>query len=210
MDTPTPSPRKPSARTKLLDAALQVIRTRGYAATTVDDLCAAAGVTKGAFFHHFASKEDLGVAAARYWSSSTGAMFAAAAYHAVPDPLDRVLAYLDLREALLQGTLPDFTCLAGMMLQETYDTAPAIGAASHAAIADHAATLEPDFAAAIALYGPAGCPPAASLALYTQTVLQGAFILAKGQGDAAPAREALNHLRRYLRLLFAKPEEERP
>jgi len=41
-------------------------------------------------------------------------------------------------------------------------------------------------------------------------VLQGAFILAKGQGDATPAREALSHLRRYLRLLFAKPEEERP
>jgi TetR/AcrR family transcriptional regulator, transcriptional repressor for nem operon len=35
----------------------------------VDDLRKAAGVTKGAFFHHFESKEDLAVAAAQYWNS---------------------------------------------------------------------------------------------------------------------------------------------
>ena len=54
----------PSAKEKLLDASLSLIRERGFAATTVDELCTRAGVTKGAFFHHFASKEDLAVAAA--------------------------------------------------------------------------------------------------------------------------------------------------
>ncbi len=49
-------PDRPSARIKLLEAARTLIRTKGFAATTVDDLCAAAGVTKGAFFHHFDSK----------------------------------------------------------------------------------------------------------------------------------------------------------
>ena len=53
---------KPSARDKILAAAFALVRARGYSATTVDDLCAAAGVTKGAFFHHFKSKEDLAVA----------------------------------------------------------------------------------------------------------------------------------------------------
>ena len=48
-----------ATRTKLLDAARDVIRTKGYAATTVDDICVEAGVTKGGFFHHFASKEQL-------------------------------------------------------------------------------------------------------------------------------------------------------
>ena len=52
------------ARVALLDAALSEILARGYSATTVDDLCRAAGVTKGAFFHHFDSKEALAVAAA--------------------------------------------------------------------------------------------------------------------------------------------------
>src|SRR5207302_7493676 len=48
---------KTDARTRLLDAALSVIRARGYSATSVDELCAAAVFTKGAFFHHFKSKD---------------------------------------------------------------------------------------------------------------------------------------------------------
>jgi TetR/AcrR family transcriptional repressor of nem operon len=43
---------------------------------------------------------------------------------------------------------------------------------------------------------------ARSLALHTQAVLQGAFILAKAKGDAAVAAESIDHLRRYLVLLF--------
>jgi TetR/AcrR family transcriptional regulator, transcriptional repressor for nem operon len=53
---PRPTP-KMDARTKLLEAALSVIRSKGYSATSVDELCAAAAVTKGAFFHHFRSKD---------------------------------------------------------------------------------------------------------------------------------------------------------
>ena len=109
-----------TARQKLLDAALSLIRAKGYEATTVDDLCAAAGVTKGAFFHHFASKETLAVAAAEYWSETTGAFFAAAPYHRHTDPLQRVLGYIDFRKAILTGKVPEFTCLVGTMVQEVY------------------------------------------------------------------------------------------
>nr|MDP9106243.1 TetR/AcrR family transcriptional regulator [Candidatus Eremiobacteraeota bacterium] len=38
---------KPDGKTRLLDAALAVIRTKGYSAATVDDICRAAGVSKG-------------------------------------------------------------------------------------------------------------------------------------------------------------------
>ena len=58
-----------SARDKLLEAGVKLVRQRGFGSTSVDQLCADAGVTKGAFFHHFASKEALGVALADYWSS---------------------------------------------------------------------------------------------------------------------------------------------
>ena len=69
---PAPA-RGQDSRQKLLDAAVRLIRTKGYGATRVEDICAEAGLTKGAFFHHFPSKEALGVALAGYWSSSTGA-----------------------------------------------------------------------------------------------------------------------------------------
>ena len=135
-----------TARQKLLDAALSLIRTRGYEATTVDDLCVAASVTKGAFFHHFDSKEALAVAAAEYWSETTGALFAAAPYHRHADPLQRVLGYIDFRKAILTGKVPEFTCLVGTMVQEVYESSPAIRGACDASISGHAATLEPDIA----------------------------------------------------------------
>src|SRR5262245_25245203 len=95
---------KLSAKDKILDAALMVIRIKGYTATTVDDLCAASHVTKGAFFHHFKSKDDLAIAAAEHWSEMTDALFSAAPYHAYPDPLDRVIGYIDFRKTDRKST----------------------------------------------------------------------------------------------------------
>jgi TetR/AcrR family transcriptional regulator, transcriptional repressor for nem operon len=197
-----------TAREKILDAAFKLVRTRGFAATTVDDLCAAAGVTKGAFFHHFDSKEAMGVAVAEHWSNVTSALFAGAPYHGLADPLERVLAYIRFRRDILQGELAEFTCLVGTMAQETHQTSRLIAAACDASISGHAATLEPDIAAAMAARGldPSGTTTgwsAASLALHTQTVLQGAFILAKAKGGPEIAKESVDHLGRYVRLLFA-------
>jgi TetR/AcrR family transcriptional repressor of nem operon len=196
------SPNPPSSRTKLLDAALRLLRESGYNATTVDDLCAAAGVTKGAFFHHFRSKEDLAVAAADYWSEITGGMFAAAVYHRRPDPLDRVLGYIDLRAELIRGTLPEFTCVVGTMTQEVFQTNPRIRDACWASISGHAQRLEDDIAAALLRYPVGGGVTAKGLALHTQAVLQGAFVLAKAKDDPQIATDSITHLRRYFELLF--------
>ncbi|MEZ5513251.1 MAG: TetR/AcrR family transcriptional regulator [Steroidobacteraceae bacterium] len=195
---------KPNAKTQLLDAALGVIRTKGYSGTTVDELCAAAGVTKGAFFHHFKSKDDLAVAAADHWSEVTSALFAAAPYHELADPFDRVIGYLEFRKALLRGGVPEFTCLVGTMVQETYETAPPIRDACERCISSHAATLEADIEAAIAARRLSPEWTAASLALHTQAVLQGAFILAKAKGGPEIAAESVDHLIRYVRLLFKR------
>jgi TetR/AcrR family transcriptional repressor of nem operon len=181
---------------------LALIRAKGYAATSVADLCEAAGVTKGAFFHHFPSKDALAVAAAEHWTRMTGALFAAAPYHAPADPLDRLLAYVDFRAALLKGAVPEFTCLAGTMLQEAYDTHPDICAACAASITGHAATLEADIAEAMRTRGIVTDWTAGSLALHTQAVFQGAFILAKAKGGPEIAAESIAHLRRYITLLF--------
>jgi TetR/AcrR family transcriptional repressor of nem operon len=191
-----------NAKQKLLDASLSLIREQGFAATSVDDLCGRAGVTKGAFFHHFESKDALGVAAVEHWMQATSALFRTAAYHQAPDGLGRVRAYLQLRKSLIRGGLPEFTCVAGTMVQETYASHPAIRAACAASIFGHAGTLVEDFAAALKERHRADDVTAESLAAHTQCVLQGAFILAKASGDAKVAVESIEHLERYIELLF--------
>ncbi len=195
-------PTAKDAKRKLLDAAMDLVRAQGFAATSVDDLCRAAGVTKGAFFHHFPSKEALGVAAAAHFGAMAEGLFAAAPYRQLADPAERVLAYVDFRREILQGALPEYTCLLGTMVQEAYATHPAIREACEREITGHAGTLDADIAAAIAASGrTAGFTPT-SLGLHIQAVLQGAFVLAKATDGPETAADSLRHLRRYLEMLF--------
>ena len=192
------------SKKKLLDAALHLIRAKGYTATRVEDVCEAAGLTKGSFFHHFKSKEDLALAAAEYWSLRTGQLFRGAAYHAPSDPVDRLLAYVDFRKSLLKGDLPEFTCLVGTMVQEVYETNPHLREACEGSIWGHAATLEPDIAEAMRRHGVTGEWTPRSLALYTQAVIHGSFILAKAHGGPEVAAASIDHLRRYIEMLFGR------
>jgi TetR/AcrR family transcriptional repressor of nem operon len=193
---------KSGTQQKLLEAAVTLIREKGYTSTSVDELCAQAGVTKGAFFHHFKSKDALAVAAAKHWSEITGAFFETAPYHKHSDPLERVLGYLDFRKAILKGEIAEFTCLVGTMVQEIYSTNPDIREACEASISGHAAKIEADIARAMKRYRIRAPWTAESLALHTQAVLQGAFIMAKAKGGAAIAAASIDHLHRYIELLF--------
>ncbi len=187
---------------KLLDAAVHVIRAKGYSAARVEDICAEAGLTKGAFFHHFASKEACAIAAAAHFAANADALFDAAPYSHLPDPRARVLGYVDFRKAILQGDLPQFTCLLGTMVQEAYDSHPAIRAACDRYISEHAERLEADIAEAKARYAPDAAWTPESAALYSQAVLQGAFILAKAKHGPKVAADCLDHLRRYFETLL--------
>ena len=204
------SPEKHNSRTRLLDAALDLIRAKGYAATAVDEICHRAGVTKGSFFHHFRSKDDLALAAVAHWRTMTEGLFAAAPYHQAQDPLDRLLGYVDFRAAILTGELPEYTCLLGTLVQETYDTHPEIRLACEQALSAHTAELTRDVEAARQLYAPAATWSAQSVGNFIQAVLQGSFILAKAMQGPEVVRENLAHLRRYLRVLFQPDSYSEP
>lgn len=205
MMTDTSSEPHPS-RTKILDASLQVIRARGYSATRIEDVCAEAGLTKGSFFHHFRGKEDLAVAAADHFGAMAERIFSAAPYRQLPDPVDRLLGYVEFRQSILDRPVPEFTCLLGTMVQEAYDTHPAIREACDRNISAHAQELQRDIVEAREVHASEADWTPESLALYTQAVIQGAFVLAKAKGSHHVAVQMLDHLQRYLRLLFGRSD----
>ncbi len=199
----------PLSRTRLLDAGSTVIRAKGYAATTVDDICAEAGVTKGSFFHHFKSKEELVLGAVAHWNQWTESVFADAGYRQLEDPLQRVLGYVDFRLAILDREIGQFTCFLGTLVQETYATHPAVREACDRGMSTHIAGLTRDLDAARQLHAPKADWSAESVGYFIQAVLQGSFIFAKAKQDADVARQNLAHLRRYLLSLFPVPSPRR-
>jgi len=196
------SPTQNQSKTRLLAAALHLIRGKGYAATAVDEICHEAGLTKGSFFHHFKSKDDLALAAVAHWRALTEGFFAGAPYHAPVDPLDRLLGYVDFRAAILSGELADYTCLLGTLVQETYATHPEIRASCEEALSAHIQELTRDVEAAKRLYAPDALWSAESVGNFMQAVLQGSFIFAKAEQSPEVIRQNLDHLRLALHALF--------
>ncbi|WP_326837321.1 TetR/AcrR family transcriptional regulator [Amycolatopsis rhabdoformis] len=86
--TPTPrTPRAQATRERLLHAAVRVFTERGYDHATMDDVAAAAGVSRRTAFNHFASKGDLAVA----WAAGRAeTAFALARPSAAADPFDAI------------------------------------------------------------------------------------------------------------------------
>ena len=194
------SPARHQSKAKLLTAAIDVVRAKGYNATRVEDVCAAAGVTKGSFFHHFKGKDELGLAAADAWRDYANELFAAAAFHQLADPLDQILGYLDLRKSMLVDE--QRYCFAGTVVQEVYATHPDLLAACARSIREHVDMLRPTIAAAMEKYRVESSWSADGLACHIQVVLQGAFIVAKAQGGSQVAADSIDHLRRYVELIF--------
>lgn len=203
-------PASHTSKVRLLDAALRVIRSKGYGATRIEDVCAAAALTKGSFFHHFSGKEELALAAAGHFGAMADGVFTTAPYQAHADPLDRLLGYIDFRIAILQGELPDYTCLLGTLVQEVYDTHPAIREACDTQLRLHCTMLAEDIAQARRLYAAHAPWSADSLALHVQAVIQGAFILAKARQGPQVAADCLKHLRRYLETQFVRSSTPEP
>lgn len=189
-------------RTKLLDAARDLIRAKGYSATTVDDICQAAGVTKGGFFHHFQSKDQLGVAAAEQFSNMAEQIFGTAPYQALEDPRDRLFGYIDFRIAMLGAEISQYTCLLGTMVQEAYATHPSVRQACDAGMTAHVRDLAHDIEDAKLLYAPKASWTSESVGYFIQSVIQGAFIFAKAKQSPEVAVQSMIHLRRYLESLF--------
>lgn len=87
--------RPSDARERLIEAARTVIFTQSYESVSIDELCTAAGVHKSSFYHFFASKQELVLAAIEVqWQSLEDTLKQAFASHISPP--ERILRFFEL------------------------------------------------------------------------------------------------------------------
>ena len=193
-----------NTKRKLLDAAVKLMVCKGFKATTVDEICAGAGVTKGSFFHYFDSKEDLTKATAKHFHDFQQRMFDGADFRSLADPLDRVHGRLDLLVAVARNPELPKSCLIGNLAQEVSGTHEEIRCVCDGVFNAAVADFERDVAAAKLKHAPkAGFDPASVARLYV-TLIQGSMVMVKVSKNPAIFEENVGHLRRYIEALFTR------
>lgn len=187
---------------KLLDAAQQLMLAKGFVATTVDEICEEAGLTKGSFFHYFESKEDLGKAALNRFVSTKAQAIQQAPFRQKRDPLQRVYGYLDCMIHMSKTSEAPRGCLLGNFAQELSDTHQNIRSQCAQHFDQWANTFKKDLDEAKAKYAPKASFDTQSLAEHFIAVVEGALILAKAKQEREPIAEHIQHFKRYVKSLF--------
>ena len=197
--------RSAPARDRILAAARQLVTAHGFAATTIDAVLAAAGASKGAFFHHFPSKAALGRALVDEYAASDVAVldaYLAAAEASSDDPGEQVVEFLRQFEAAAGDVVAAQP--ACLFISFIYESELA-GAGTDEVVRDavltwrrrlldkleQAATTRPRLAVV----------DLAALADQVFTVFEGAFLLVRATDDPTAMRRQLAHLRHYIELL---------
>jgi TetR/AcrR family transcriptional regulator, transcriptional repressor for nem operon len=194
---------------KLLDAAMKLMVRKGFKATTVDEICSEAGLTKGSFFHYFKDKEDLAKVAAKHYYEFQQWMFDGADFRSIADPLERVYGRLDFIASYARNPQMPKSCLIGNFAQEVSGTHEGIRGVCEGIFNSTAVDFERDVAAAKLKHAPnADFVPAQIGRLYV-TLFQGSMIMAKASANSAIIEENVEHLRRYIEYLFGKTKRSK-
>jgi TetR/AcrR family transcriptional regulator, transcriptional repressor for nem operon len=195
-------PELPVKKSKLLEASLSLMTGKGYHATTVDEICAAAGVTKGSFFHYFKSKEEAGKAAMDYFEKFQNAMISSAALEQYDDPWTKLNKYLDFFIEMAKDPDAPRSCLIAIMTQEMSDMNGEFRALCEEKFLRNAMPLKRILDDVIQRY-PAIIPvESQQLSEYFLSVYQGSLILSQARGNRELLERNVEHCRRYIASLF--------
>jgi TetR/AcrR family transcriptional repressor of nem operon len=192
----------PVAKQKLLDAAESLMLQKGFSATSIDEMCQKAKLTKGTFFHYFKSKEDLGkVVLDRFCCSSHNKMVNGCGCYDHKDPLKRIDGYLDYLGQMIKED-GGRGCLLANFAMELSDTSPVIRQACEAGFNQWAKTFKKDLKEVNQKYAPRSDVNIDSLADHLLAIVEGSQILGKAKKDRNLMARNLEHFKTYIHSIF--------
>ena len=179
---------------------------KGFGATTVDEICNAAGLTKGGFFHYFRSKEDLGKAVLDRFCRSQFEMLGNGKSPLLKsqDPLERLYGWVDSAIEASKSPVGRKGCLLGNFAQELSDTNPKFRSQCAQLFSYWAEQLKKELDEAEATYLSEKRLDTQGLAEHFIAVLEGSLILGKAKQDMKVVEKNLRHFKRYLQALFER------
>ncbi len=198
-----------ATREKILDGARELILERGYSGTKIDHVLEHVGITKGAFFHHFKTKDELAKALLRRYASQDAQVYAETREQAEKlsdDPLQQILIFIRLFEDMFSElTEPYPGCLLASYLYELQQFDDETRDLLHGTFARWRTLLQEKFEAIVKKYPPKISVSPSQLADGFTVVLEGAFITGKAMNEARLVTEQLRLYRNHIELLFAAP-----
>jgi TetR/AcrR family transcriptional repressor of nem operon len=193
----------PATREKLLETAQHLMLAKGYTATSVEEICVAAKLTKGSFFHYFATKEDLGKAVLNRYINTMFQDIHSASFFKKSDPLQRLYGYIDFMVEIAKDPARSSGCLLGNFAQVLTDTNPEIRIQCASLFKFWSDMLKQELDAAKVVYKVKGLDTG-TLAEHFIATFEGSLMLAKTQQDLDIVENSLAHFKNYLKSLFVK------
>jgi TetR/AcrR family transcriptional repressor of nem operon len=197
-------------RQKLVAAARRLILERGFTAAGVDQICEVAGVTKGAFFHHFKSKDEIGKAALADWAAFGMGLYAAAKAEPLRYPLDHVHRFIDIMIGFLHHSESPVTCVVGIISQEQALANPVLREACSQYLWDWSDFARQLLDEAKAAHAPKVDFDSEEVAWFLQSLWQGSMLIAKTRQDSTLAIRNLERARAYIDGLFGGDAGKKP
>jgi TetR/AcrR family transcriptional regulator, transcriptional repressor for nem operon len=198
--------RDPAAtRQRLIDATVRLMVQQGFSATSVDQICQTAGMTKGSFFHHFENKEAIGKAAVEWWGLMGTALYAEAWKNTTLDPLAQLHRMFDIMVGFTQRSDEACVCMVGMMSQEMSATNPVFQAACAKELNLWTENVAKMLTAAKKKHKPQIKFDSEKVAWFLNSLWQGSMLVGKTCRSQELIRHNLKLARDFVDSLFAHP-----
>ena len=192
-----------TTRRKLIEATTALMLRQGFNATTVDEICAEAAVTKGSFFHHFENKDDIGQAVVKAWGEFGQSLYSEA-WKTPGEPLEEIHRLFDIMEGITRRPEP-CVCLVGMLTQEMSGEHPGFRAACAHELETWTEMFRSRLEAAKQQLKPAADFDPAEVAWFLNSLWQGSALIGKARQSTEMIRNNLKLGRAYVDSLFVNP-----